>query len=277
MYAGYQHTLACLCLPDCRVREFSKVATSILSVVLSHAHQPPVSILMASTPRKGTHSFNAARRASLACVPCRQKHVKCDARKPVCGRCAAEGETCQLLSSRRGGLTRSVLAERRKNLDDQRQSSQAGDFAQDTPTASETGREHEAVNIQPTPDEGYVSRSVVVFLSTTAEPGSTSIQDLLDQGWNASGDYHLGLHYKHFHHTHPCVLPRIYLDKMLEQPVNHKRLDLLLSVMQSIGSLYGPMSQCHQEKIGSRISPGTDPVQDAFSVQCLLLNSIVHH
>jgi hypothetical protein len=61
---------------------------------------------------------------------------------------------------------------------------------------------------------------------------------------------------------------------MLEQLSEHVRLEMLLSVMQSIGSLYSPMSQRHQKKIASRISPGADPVLDAFSVQCLLLNSI---
>ena len=49
---------------------------------------------------------------------------------------------------------------------------------------------------------------------------------------------------------------------------------MLLTVLHSIGYLYTPMSQRSQERIANRISSGTDPVQDAFSVQCLLLNSI---
>lgn len=61
---------------------------------------------------------------------------------------------------------------------------------------------------------------------------------------------------------------------MLETPLNHPRLELLLSVMHSIGSLYGSFSPRRQEKIAHRISTGIDTVQDAFSVQCLLLNSI---
>ncbi|BDD62354.1 hypothetical protein MPDQ_001872 [Monascus purpureus] len=38
----------------------------------------------------------------LACLICRQKHLKCDGITPVCGRCAASGANCQYTPSRRG-------------------------------------------------------------------------------------------------------------------------------------------------------------------------------
>lgn len=229
---------------------------------------------MASATRRTPYPSAAASRASLACVPCRQKHVKCDAKRPVCDRCAAEDKTCHFLSSRRGGLTRSALAERRRALQDQRQSSPAGVNALYVPPEFDRSPQQAVSSIQPTADEGYASRSAALSSSTSIDPGSTSIQGLLDQDWNASDDHHIGLYYKHFHHLHPCVLPRRYLDKMLETPSNHPRLELLLSVMHSIGSLYGPFSPRRQEKITNRISTGIDTLQDAFSVQCLLLNSI---
>jgi hypothetical protein len=229
---------------------------------------------MASASRRTSHLPSAASRASLACVPCRQKHVKCDAKRPVCDRCAAEDKTCHFLNSRRGGLTRSALAERRRHLEDQRRSSPAGEVAQYVPSEFEDGPQQEESSIQPTVDEGYASRSAAASSSTPVDPGSTSIQDLLDQDWIASGDHYIGLYYEHFHHLHPCVLPRKHLDKMLEDPSNHPRLELLLSVIRSVGILCSPFSQRRQEKIANRISAGIDPVQDAFSVQGLLLNSI---
>lgn len=229
---------------------------------------------MASAPRRTTHLFSAASRASLACVPCRQKHVKCDAKRPVCDRCAAENKTCHFLNSRRGGLTRSALAERRRKLQDGRRSTPAGETAQYVPSDFDLGPQQEESSIQPTVDEGYASRSAVASSSTLADPESTSIQHLLDQEWNASSDHYIGLYYQDFHHLHPCVLPRKCLDKMLEDPSNLPRLELLLSVMRSIGTLYSPFSQRRQDKIAHRISSGIDPVQDAFSVQCLLLNSV---
>ena len=38
----------------------------------------------------------------LACLLCRQKHLKCDGATPVCGRCASAGASCQYTPSRRG-------------------------------------------------------------------------------------------------------------------------------------------------------------------------------
>ena len=178
-------------------------------------HYTQTLIFMASASRRTTYPSSAASRASLACVPCRQKHVKCDAKRPVCDRCTAEDKICHFLNSRRGGLTRSALAERRRFLQDQRQSSPSGDIAQHVPSEQESGPQQEEPGLQPTLDEGYASRSAPASSSTPADPGSTSIQDLLDQDWNASGDHYIGLYYKHFHHLHPFVLPRRYLDKML--------------------------------------------------------------
>lgn len=229
---------------------------------------------MASEPRRTTYPTSAASRASLACVPCRQKHVKCDAKRPVCDRCAADDKTCHFLNSRRGGLTRSALAERRRNLQEGRRSSPAEETVQYVPSEFDSGPQQEESGTQPTVDEGYASRSAAASSSTPLGPGSTSIQDLLDQDWNASGDHYIGLYYQHFHHLHPCVLPRKHLDEMFEVHSNSPRLELLLSVIRSIGTLYSPFSQRRQDKIAHRISSGIDPVQDAFSVQCLLLNSI---
>jgi hypothetical protein len=229
---------------------------------------------MASESRRTTYPSSAASRASLACVPCRQKHVKCDAKRPVCDRCAAEDKTCHFLNSRRGGLTRSALAERRCNLQGRRRSFPTGETAQYVSSEFDSGPQQEEFGIQPTVDEGYASHSAALSSSTPADPGSTSIQGLLDQDWNVSGDHYIGLYYQHFHHLHPCVLPRKHLDKMLEDASGHSRLELLLSVMRSVGTLYSPFSQRRQDKIVHRISSGIDPVKDAFSVQSLLLNSI---
>lgn len=251
-------------------------STFILNVIFSQVRRPPTEHLipMASAPRRTPYPSSAASRASLACVPCRQKHVKCDAKRPVCDRCAAEDKTCHFLNSRRGGLTRSALAERRRTLQGQSRNSPAEDIAQYVPSEFDNGPQQEESSIQPAADEGYASHSAAASSTTPVDPVSTSIQDLLDQDWNASGDHYIGLYYEHFHHLHPCVLPRKHLEKMLEDPSNHPRLKLLLSVMRSIGTLYSPFSQRRQEKITNHISAGVDTVQDAFSVQCLLLNSI---
>ncbi|CCF46793.1 hypothetical protein CH063_15436, partial [Colletotrichum higginsianum] len=43
--------------------------------------------------RAGAAKSKATIRASLACVPCRSKHVKCDSALPACFRCRLERKT----------------------------------------------------------------------------------------------------------------------------------------------------------------------------------------
>jgi hypothetical protein len=230
---------------------------------------------MPSTPRRNAaQSSPSTSRISLACLPCRQRHVRCDATRPVCGRCSTENKTCHFLDSRRGGLTRDALAERRQHRQNQVRTSQPAGIVPSGPSPVGFEPSQDESHAQAISDDGYVSRSGATSSPTLFDPGSVSIQDLLDHDWNAPGDHHLGLYYKHFHRLHPCVLPRSDLDNLREQQSYHPRLELLLSVMQSIGSLYSPLSQQHHERIAGRVTHGSDPLQDAFSVQCLLINAI---
>lgn len=47
------------------------------------------------------------RPSPLACVPCRRRHVKCDARMPICTRCRNSNSDCHYVRSRRGLRNRS--------------------------------------------------------------------------------------------------------------------------------------------------------------------------
>ncbi|KAH8432670.1 Zn(II)2Cys6 transcription factor domain-containing protein [Aspergillus melleus] len=40
--------------------------------------------------------------SSLACLPCRRRHLKCDSIMPVCGRCQTSDLECRYVRSRRG-------------------------------------------------------------------------------------------------------------------------------------------------------------------------------
>ncbi|OKL59519.1 hypothetical protein UA08_05198 [Talaromyces atroroseus] len=50
----------------------------------------------------GSTAPKPARPSPLACLACRQKHLKCDGRQPVCGRCTTGQLTCKYTASRRG-------------------------------------------------------------------------------------------------------------------------------------------------------------------------------
>lgn len=40
--------------------------------------------------------------SSLACLPCRRRHLKCDAAMPACSRCQSSRIECQYIRSKRG-------------------------------------------------------------------------------------------------------------------------------------------------------------------------------
>ena len=53
-------------------------------------------------------STRTANRASLACVQCRSRHLRCNAAIPTCSRCSNDGSQCVYLKSRRGGRVRAM-------------------------------------------------------------------------------------------------------------------------------------------------------------------------
>ncbi|KAH6683564.1 C6 zinc finger protein [Plectosphaerella plurivora] len=69
-----------------------------------------------SAPSDPKNQSNAHPRPSAACLRCRSRHLKCDGAKPACNRCALTATDCLYAPSRRGGLNRAALAERRKRL-----------------------------------------------------------------------------------------------------------------------------------------------------------------
>lgn len=48
------------------------------------------------------HRNGSAIPTPLACLECRKKHLKCDARQPICARCTASQSECRYVASRRG-------------------------------------------------------------------------------------------------------------------------------------------------------------------------------
>ncbi|KAH8585737.1 hypothetical protein B0O99DRAFT_646320, partial [Bisporella sp. PMI_857] len=63
--------------------------------------QRPVDSQLAENLHESMSRLGAVR-VSLACIPCRDRHVKCDAKMPNCGRCVRNGKLCSYTKSRRG-------------------------------------------------------------------------------------------------------------------------------------------------------------------------------
>ncbi|KAG8674789.1 hypothetical protein FPOAC1_000761 [Fusarium poae] len=73
---------------------------------------------------------NATVRASIACVPCRTRHTKCDGFMPHCTRCKEEGQKCHYVSSRRGIRD----AKKRNMMRDEVQMADQDDTTESTPS-----------------------------------------------------------------------------------------------------------------------------------------------
>lgn len=214
-------------------------------------------------------------RVSVACLPCRNRHVRCDAQQPICIRCSSEGRTCQYVKSRRGGLNRARLAERRRARDSNGNNSNASDGAitgspSDTsaesrspPTtaasagagtgasssSSARGRSHDYHAPAGSPTAlplgyGSASRATGTGAGPLKEPGQRegpdgalhSITDV--QFSSVTGDFLVKLFYKYFHNCHPCALPQRNLQQHYERSPDSGTLTLLIAVIRFVGSLY---------------------------------------
>jgi hypothetical protein len=121
--------------------------------------------------------------------------------------------------------------------------------------------------IQPSPSTPRGARPC----STKAIPHFVPAESL-----NIRGDPSIDLYYKHFHRTHPCVLPQTHLERLLEDSSRQTSLKPLISVMRFVGSLYARLEQ-GQPLVEDSISvcvPTEQCPRDPFTVQYRLIYSI---
>ncbi|KAK7416842.1 hypothetical protein QQX98_004900 [Neonectria punicea] len=207
------------------------------------------------TNNPSSHTRRTATRSSLACLPCRSSHRKCDGTRPQCSRCVEAATQCHYAKSRRGGLDRAALAERRKQL--------AAAGQDKSQTYGCAGMSAEDKNDE---DQTYGSGSS----STRSSVPVTLISHDID----ISQDPLIDSYYKTFHKFHPVVLPSTHLARLFQDPTRQPSLTPLLAVISFIGHLYHtrewstPLKD-HVDVCLSRASQ-TDP----FMVQCRLLYSI---
>ncbi|KAL2819561.1 hypothetical protein BDW59DRAFT_151348 [Aspergillus cavernicola] len=190
----------------------------------------------------------ANRRVSLACVPCRSKHLRCDATTPVCARCRAEGLQCVYLKSRRGGRRTRPTLPTDNSLFQQQQLPSVVDDALNIPSLED--------------------RST----SEPATSGSMTSDALSD---SSLSEQFFTQYYSSFHSAHPCVLPQWALKQRLVG--DGCPLQTLVSVIQYIGSLFAKsvLSSAMKAEAEQGISSlGTNGPITGFDVQAVVLFSI---
>lgn len=207
-------------------------------------------------------STRTANRASLACVQCRSRHLRCNAAIPTCSRCSNDGSQCVYLKSRRGGRVRAVAPQN------------------ETRTTSPPSLSNQPVTIPPlrsTQSGGL--ENTPILISDQSESSNSSGSSLADDdhvvGFQINGarESLLDLYYTFFHISQPCALPiHIFKQKLNEKIPGMK---VLVLVMQFIGSLYAPTISSAPLEEQVKITLGeSQPYASRYEVQALILYSI---
>jgi hypothetical protein len=204
-------------------------------------------------------------RVILACVQCRNRHVKCDAEQPVCNRCKRDGKECVYQKSRRGGLDKAALARRRLRLQQEAEGAQHSTSASQSSTSP---GQHSSMN------SPCAQLSSDVLLSNIAdETLSLAPSQHLHQNhvaFQIDNDRLLELYFENFWPSFPIVLPYPYLQTR-RLKANHG-MTVLLSVLQWIGSLHAPWvpSEPYYEAALKAVDALT-LAHTPFNVQALML------
>ncbi|EFY94996.1 Zn(2)-Cys(6) zinc finger domain protein [Metarhizium robertsii] len=219
-----------------------------------------------------------ASRVSVACLPCRTRHIRCDATKPICKRCEEDGKECNYAKSRRGGLDRAALAARRERLAKQSSTSPqhdpgrvAADLQQPLPLGSGS-----SIPVFP---ECFPDASASFFDASCQDSPRANLVDastLFDS--DLESDPFIDLYYKCFHTFHPLVLPRHRLQVYSRDATKSERIKPVVSGIRYIGSLYARSDQSGQlaAKAASDIADARAASSPCpFLCQAQLLYSIV--
>ncbi|KAL2822420.1 hypothetical protein BJX63DRAFT_441109 [Aspergillus granulosus] len=222
-----------------------------------------------TTPAKNSK----ATRSSLACLACRLRHLRCDGKRPCCSRCAETSQECNYARSRRGGLDRAALAERRKRL------AGAGTQNNGTGVAMADDRTPQALlHAQPELGSlpGFVNAnfSGMLLEGMNVDDSSASTASFHLQITSIDKDALIDSYYKNFHRFHPFVLPQRHMIRHYQDPSIQASLQPLIAAMRLIGHIYASREwptdlKDHFELCCAQAGP-SDPV----IIQARLLYSI---
>ncbi|KIW21077.1 hypothetical protein PV08_01656 [Exophiala spinifera] len=214
-------------------------------------------------------------RSSLACLPCRSRHLKCDGVRPYCSRCIVAAQQCQYAQSRRGGLDRAALAERRKRLEatgSTQAESGSADILRPLQSSWALPRDREAPLQPPLPLSGVVGADITNDYETDAGSSTSSPRGGIDD--DIEGDSLIASYYQNFHKFHPLVLPQKHLIRIHRTPTIKLNLRPLLAVLRLIGHIYSARewSTSLRDHVEARFAEASHA--DPIMVQCRTLYSI---
>lgn len=167
-------------------------------------NQDPSSPQLKARQRAGPPRTRAKVRTSLACVPCRSKHSKCDGDVPACIRCRLENKVCSYAKSRRGARLRKTRDETTFSL------------PSDTSASPDSTTLDSGLKVTKTLPGGWTSGPA---------PHPSQCQNyLLDQ------------YYLYFHDSHSWLPPKTTMRRLIESRPDEVRFTT--TVIAYIGSVY---------------------------------------
>ncbi|RDW87813.1 hypothetical protein BP5796_03507 [Coleophoma crateriformis] len=239
---------------------------------------------MAASPKISSPAEEPSRPAPLACTTCRRKHLKCDAKQPICSRCAGGALQCSYTPSRRGhrGSTRSQEPELGR-----------GQFSILTPSTAPDLIAQRRVSTTVETTTGFPSpmpTEAFVYSRTNSDDRRNNTMDYYRMSYGtppqqpvsppyrpASGSgtpieekQLANLFYTYFHPAHPILLPKsLYFTR--EYP------PYLRLVVQFIGSHYSSAVPSDQLRSATAKELADDSPKSPFMVQARLLYAIALH
>ncbi|KAK6836826.1 hypothetical protein PG987_007321 [Apiospora arundinis] len=245
--------------------------------------------MASATPKESDSSRKATGpRVVLACVPCRERHVRCGAEQPECRRCMTSGKPCRYAKSRRGGLDRAALEARRRRLE--AESAKESTSSSPSVAASDQPRDGRVVTSHRqdrSEEPDWLGMFVETPRSQQSQQGNTNTSpfgistcehspnaDYCPDGKSVFPDPNLDNYYLQFHRFHPCVVPKSVLERLVRDPALLERLRPLISVMKYIGSLFNTCSRSKQNGVVTQPVVPERPAPCPFMVQCHLLYSV---
>ncbi|RDW76007.1 hypothetical protein BP5796_06828 [Coleophoma crateriformis] len=199
-------------------------------------------------------------RVSLACLPCRSRHVKCGAETPSCVRCIDDGKACVYAKSRRGLRDKSSSSKRL---------AVKGASNDDQNVDNAPAMDHEQYGSKMA-GSSYRSYSGPLSESSMSPSSISSKQSTRP----ATTERLLELYYLCFHNAHPFLLPQNYFFARLgSDPVS---LQHLLPVMWYIGSVHTEhgRSAVLRERMLQQVDLQDLP-PNGFTVQAFLITALV--
>ncbi|KAJ5894853.1 hypothetical protein N7495_006544 [Penicillium taxi] len=209
----------------------------------------------------------------LACLACRHKHLRCDAKTPICGRCATNGSECLYTKSRRGYQSRFTKKRRAEpEYSDPPMDPVAVEAPVEAPVdwSIQAGFQHTpASTTAPFSTSTSPSmRDLPVSVLSTPRLGTGPLTP--ESASSVAGDgYLLDIYYTYFHSAHPILPPLRFFLRGNFPP-------FLEQVMKFIASHFTPAanSEFYRPTVLIDVQNEETSVE---KVQALLLLAIVLH